>query len=125
MDWIKRNLFFVISAVAAAALLGGAGYYLYSNYKKNDEQLTKLNEAYQVLDKLSKQEPHPGDGKKVDNITKAKQQEQELRSHMQKAATHFGRIPQIPDAKPVTSEAFAAALRRTVDQLGRDATNTS
>lgn len=125
MDWIKRNLFFVISAVAAAALLGGAGYYLYANWKANNEQLTKLNEAYQVLDRLSKQEPHPGDGKKVDNITRAKQQEQQLRSYMQNAAKHFGRIPEIPETKPVTSEAFAAALRRTVDQLQRDATNAS
>ena len=39
MDWIKRNLYFVIGSLAALVLMGLAGYYLYSKWQLNNEVL--------------------------------------------------------------------------------------
>ena len=44
MDWIKRNLYFVVGTLIALALLGGAGWYFYSALKANAEVLDKLHE---------------------------------------------------------------------------------
>ena len=45
MLWIKRNLFLVVGIVISVALLGGAGWYVYSNSEEDfarDEELEKL-----------------------------------------------------------------------------------
>ena len=39
MSWIKRNLFFLVGGVVAAALLGLAGWYCYSKWQLNNENL--------------------------------------------------------------------------------------
>ena len=75
MAWIKRNLFFVIGAVIALALLGVAGFYNFSAWKQNADEREKLNAAYAELKRLNQQSPHPGDGKKVDNIKLAREQQ--------------------------------------------------
>ena len=49
MDWIKRNLMFVIGSAIALVLMGLAGFYLYTGMTKNDEAVTKLNEAYRKV----------------------------------------------------------------------------
>ena len=62
MSWIKRNLYFVIGSVIALALMGLAGWYLYSNWQLNNEILEKLNADYEQLRKYNAQNPHPGVG---------------------------------------------------------------
>ena len=44
MDWIKRNLYFLIGSLVALALMGLAGWYLYSKWQLNNEFLGKLDE---------------------------------------------------------------------------------
>ena len=95
MDWIKRNLYFLIGSLVALALMGLAGWYLYSKWQLNNEILGKLDEQYAKLKRLNKQNPHPGSGK-VDNIKAAKEQQQELRAYIQKARQYFQRCPPIP-----------------------------
>ena len=53
MDWIKRNLYFVIGSVVALLLLGAAGWYFYSSWKADSEALTKLHEQYANLKRLN------------------------------------------------------------------------
>ncbi|MCX6930368.1 MAG: Amuc_1100 family pilus-like protein [Verrucomicrobia bacterium] len=126
MDWIKRNLYFLIGSLVALALMGLAGWYLYSKWQLNNEMLGKLNEQYAELKRLGEQNPHWGYGE-VDNIKIAKAQQQQLRSYIQKAYQHFQNCPPIPvpESGKLTSQEFSSALSRTLDQMQRDATKAS
>ncbi len=124
MDWIKRNLYFVIGGVVALLLMGLTGFYFYSKLQLNNEIMQKLDEQYAELQRLSGEKPHPGYGQ-VNNIQAARDQEREVRAVLKKVRAHFQPIPAIPDAPKVTSQAFSASLRRTIDQLQKQATNES
>ena len=126
MDWIKRNLYFLIGGLLALALMGFAGWYLYSKWQLNNDILGKLDEQYAKLKHLNEQNPHPGSGK-IDNIKIAKEQQQELRAYIQKSRQHFQRCPPIPvpESSKLTSQEFSSALSRTLDQMQREATRTS
>jgi hypothetical protein len=127
MSWIKRNLYFVIGSVVALALMGLAGWFLYSKWVLNNEILTNLNTDYEELRRLNSQKPHPGN-EKINNIKAAKEQQQQLIAFVQSSRTHFQPIPRIPsaaDAPKVTDRDFSAALSRVVDQLQKEATNSS
>lgn len=126
MDWIKRNLIFVIGAVVALGLMGVAGFYSFSGWKHNADERDKLNAAYEELKRLNTLNPHPGDSRgKVDNIKLAREQEKELQAFTAKVARHFVRIPPLPDSTNVSGKEFASALQLTIDQLQREATNNS
>jgi hypothetical protein len=121
MDWIKRNLLFVIGGAVALILMGLAGYYLYDGMGKNTEALDKLNQEYSTLSGLNTQNPHPGD-EKTDNIKAAKQQNTDVRAFITgKAASVFKPIPPIPDSTNVDNSMLATAIRRTIDQMRTDA----
>jgi hypothetical protein len=124
MNWIKRNLFFVIGAVVSLALLGFAGFYTYRGWKHNADAREELNKAYEELKRLNNQALHPGFGK-VDNIKAAQEQRKQIRELLVKAAKDFEPVPPILGAANVTSSEFQAALRRTVEQLTREAANAS
>jgi hypothetical protein len=125
MAWIKRNLYFVIGCVLALGLMGGAGYYTFTRLQRNAKAKEDLNQAYEELKRLNNQSPHPGDGKQVDNIKLAKEQQQELRKFLAKTTSSFVRISPIPDSPKVAGSEFASALRLTIAQLQRQATNNS
>src|ERR1051325_3525343 len=97
MDWIKRNLIFVIGSVFALALLGGAGWYFYSTWRTNGEILEKLHEQYAKLAQLNSAPIHPGRPPQSDNIKLAKEQQQQLRTFKEQAQKSFQRIPSIPE----------------------------
>lgn len=120
MDWIKRNLAFVIVGVLALVLLGGAGWYLYRGVSRNAAALEALNQEYATLERLNRQNPHPGNDK-IDNIAAARAQEQEVRAFSQKMQQVFRPIPPIPPTANLNNAAFAEGLRRTLDRLQRDA----
>jgi hypothetical protein len=124
MDWIKRNLYFLIGSAVALALMGAAGWFLYSKWQLNNEIFEKLNQDYAELERLNKQKPHPRSGQ-VNNIALAKEQQQQLREFIKKSRTHFERISPIPDLPKITDRDFSPALSRTISQLQRDATNAS
>jgi hypothetical protein len=126
MDWIKRNLYFLIGSLVALALMGLAGWYLYSKWELNTEILAKLDEQYAKLKRLNGQNPHPGSGK-IDNIKEAKEQQQELRAYIQKAHQYFQPCPPIPvpESGKLTSQEFSSALSLAIDQMQRDAVKCS
>ncbi len=125
MAWIKRNLFFAIGGVVALLLLGAAAFYDYQGWSHNSTAFDKLNEIYATLKQLNDQKPAPGDGKDINNTQIAKDQEKEIRAWIDKAGGYFKPITPIPDSPEVTSEAYAAALRRMIDQLQHEADNAS
>lgn len=122
MGWIKRNLFFVVGGVVSLLLLGGAGYYIWSESSRNTKANDDLNEIYSKLDSLTKQEPKPGNDK-VNNTAIAKEQEQQLRDWINSAAGYFQPVAGIPPGVNVSSKDFGTALSRTVDQMQRAAEN--
>ncbi len=124
MDWIKRNLIFVVSAVVALGLMGVAGFYNFTGWKHNADEREQLNPAYEELKRLNTLNPHPGGGK-VDNIKLAREQQKELQAFIAKVARHFARIAAIPDSPKVSGKEFSSALQQTIDQLQREATNNS
>ncbi|MGO8838630.1 MAG: hypothetical protein ACLQAH_06455 [Limisphaerales bacterium] len=126
MAWIKRNLFFVVGGILAIGLLGAAGYYNYMGWSHNTAAFDKLNGIYSQLREVANKKPAPGN-EKVNNIEAAKQQERELREWIQQAGGYFQPIAPIPNTgtNTVSSEVFAAALRRTIDQLQHEADTAS
>jgi hypothetical protein len=122
MAWIKRNLFFVIGGVIALALLGAAGFYDFQGWSRNEAAFAKLNEIYGTLSEATQQKPSPGNNK-VNNTETARQQERQVREWIAGTKVYFQPIAPIPNLtnSPVTSELFAAALRRTIDQLQHEA----
>ncbi|MCU0770335.1 MAG: Amuc_1100 family pilus-like protein [Verrucomicrobia bacterium] len=117
---MKRNLGLVISGVVAVGLLLFSAFYLYSNYKKNNEARARLEAEYGELQRLSNLKPHPGKGD-VDNIARAREQKAELVRLMQAVSQRFAPIPAIPDNPQLSGEDFSASLRRAIDQLNRRA----
>ena len=126
MDWIKRNLYFLIGSLVALALMGLAGWYLYSKWQLNNEFLGKLDEQYAELRRLNALDPHPGSDQ-VNNIQAAKDQQKEMRAYIGKARQYFQLCPPIPvpESGKLTPQEFSSALSRTLDQMQRDATKAS
>ena len=129
MGWIKRNLYFVIGAGVSLALMGCAGWFLYSKWSLNNDNLAQLNAAYDELRNLNNQNPHPGKQPGTDaipdNVKLAKEQQQQLRAVIQKARQYYQPIPAIPPDAKVTDQVFSSAITRTIAQLEREATNAS
>jgi hypothetical protein len=124
MGWIKRNLFFVVGGILAVAMLGGAGFFIWQGWSRNAEASGKLTEIYNKLDELAKAPLKPGDDKN-DNTKLAREQEKELRDWIARSARYFKPVPAIPPGNPVSSAAYAEALRQTIDQLQHEAENAS
>jgi hypothetical protein len=124
MGWIKRNLFFAVGGLMALVLLGGAGWYDYRSWDHNATTLNRLDEIVGKLKELRDKKPSWG-SPKVDNIKTAKDQEADVRAWITGTTNSFQPIQPIPDEPVVTSEAFAADLRRTIDQLQHEADDAS
>ncbi|HUC85863.1 MAG TPA: Amuc_1100 family pilus-like protein, partial [Candidatus Acidoferrales bacterium] len=120
MGWIKRNLLFVVIGLVALAALGGAGFFIYQSFSNNSEKAQKLNELYDALGNLNKEQPQPG----ATNTAVAKEQEQQLRVWISQAASHFRPIPPIP-AGEVTSMTFGTALNNVINELTQEAKENS
>jgi len=122
MAWIKRNLFFFIGGLVAVGLLGAAGYYNYTSWSRNSDMLDKLKEIYATLNNLNDPSSNPGKGNV--KTQDAKDQTKQLNDWLDQTKVWFAPIPPIPassPADPVTSETFAAALRRNIDIMQHEA----
>jgi hypothetical protein len=124
MDWIKRNLVFVIGAVVALVLMGLAGWYSFSGWQNSSEQTTKLTEGYAELKRLKGQNPSPGEGK-INNIENAKEQQKEAHAFLTKLGTRLQAIAALPEGANIASKDYKAVLQDTISDLQRDATNNS
>ncbi len=120
MGWFKRNLMFAIGGLVAVLLLLAAAFYDWRSWDHNATSFGRLNEIYGKLGELNGKKYLPGN-EKVDNIKAAKEQDAQVQEWIGTAEQLFKPITPIPDEPEVTSEAFAAGLRRTIDQLQHQA----
>ncbi len=124
MDWIKRNLMFVIGAVVALVLMGLAGWYSFSGWQNSAEQTGKLTEGYTELKRLKGLNPSPGEGK-INNIELAKEQQKEAQAFLAKLGTRLQSIPAMIEGTNIASKDYKAVLQDTISDLQRNATNNS
>ena len=124
MDWIKRNLLFVIGAVVALVLMGVAGWYCFSGAQNSSEQTAKLTEGYTELQRLKNLNPSHGEGK-VNNIDLAKEQQKEAGKFLGKLGTRIQAIPALPEGTNIATKDFSSALQDTISDLQIQATNNS
>jgi hypothetical protein len=125
MSWVKRNLFFLIGGVLAVVLLAAAGYYMYSGWKLNNDNYNKLEEKYANWKRILALNPNPGNDK-VDNIKSAIEYRDQVRQSIISVRKSFVPIPAIPpNAARTSKDEFATGLRKTIDQLQRDAGSAS
>lgn len=124
MSWVKRNVVFLVGSGITIALFVVAVVYLVRGYVSNQRALRELNAAYDELRRLYTLDPHPG-SEKVDNIALAREQQEQVRAYIRKAAAFFRQVPPIPSATNLTTEEFTARLRLTLDQLQREAARAS
>ena len=122
MGWIKRNLFFSIGGIIALAMLGGAGFYSYSSWQRNNEAFDNLNKIYIDLKQINSVKPLPGNDK-VNNIKLAQDQEKKLREWMNGAKKHFTPIAPIPNPAngQISPQLFGDSLSRTIARLQSEA----
>jgi len=118
MGWIKRNLIFVVGGSLALALLIWAVVFICNGWDRNDAAAGKLTEIYNELTRLAKLNPS---NNKIDNTKIAREQAQQLRAWIASAKVAYQPVAAILEDKTVSNEAFASALRRTVDTLQREA----
>lgn len=119
MPWIKRNLFFVAGGLAALVLMGFAGFYFFSNWKKDQAVSDELNQQISELNRLYNSDPHPGT-EEVDNISAAKKDEKRVQQFLNSAHKLF--VPVQPYQK-TDDRGFNNLLLNTIYELQVGASN--
>jgi len=126
MDWVKRNLYFVLGGAISIILLGLAGWYLYSKYDLNNQKWDALNKDYTELRTLAGQQPQPGTvSGPVDNVKAAREFRTNCLDFIRQTTNFFVRIAPIPNLPKITDRDFSFALTHSIDQMRHDATNAS
>lgn len=89
MVWIKRNLFFVLSAVVGFLLVLGAGYYLWTNYGDNATAQSDLGTKRAELLKYTEAVPQPT----KEGVALVKEQQKEVQAVLEKFKKNMGGTP--------------------------------
>lgn len=114
MDWIKRNLLFVVGLAVAVVLLGVGIFYFLGQMNAASEASQALEDASGKLDTLYKRDPFPNDA----NI-KAAKAEQERVAGFKKSVLQFFAPPPLPEKLDTAS--FKALLENTIAELNGQA----
>jgi hypothetical protein len=114
MNWIKKNLFLVLSGLAALALLVVAGWFWYTNKATVDAVTADLNAQTASFEQLMTRNPHPNQ----DNIDAAKREQEKLAGFLGQARQYF--MPAVTFTN-LDKETFKGLLETTVFELLRDA----
>lgn len=117
MVWLKRNLGLAIGGAIALALMGLAGWYLWSQISKEREVTASLEEATLRFTDILNRPVHPGN-QQVNNVEKAKEEHERLQQFLSKLKQQIV-TPDIP--KDLSNRDFRAMLDNTITELQRDA----
>jgi len=116
MAWIKRNLYFVISAVVGLGLTGYCGYLFYSGLSDNAAAKEAYESARSGLDTLQKKVPFPS----KENIEAAEADKVRVQAFLNEFRKPFSGYPTPPK---LDDRQFKDYLQKIVYQFGTDATN--
>ena len=117
MSWAKRNLYFLISCIAAVVLLGAAGWYCYSEWQGNSQSWDALQQAISQLNTFSTK-PITASKENIDAARAQVKQMQSLNSDLRK---FLSPIAPIPNTGKIDNRTLAFAVRDTIRQLRVDA----
>ena len=92
MPWIKRNLPLVIGGLVAVMLMAFAGFFFFSNWKKDKAISAELEQQIAELNRLYNSDPHPGTDE-VNNIAAAKKDQERVREFLTSAHKLFVPVP--------------------------------
>lgn len=115
MDWIKKNMVFVISCAVALVAIGAAGYYLSVQMAKYNAAGTDLASIDTTVNGLVTKNPHPGAGN-IDNIKAAKDDIQRLEQFKKDLTGTFKSTP----LGGGTEQAFKAELAETLAYIQKE-----
>ena len=125
MNWLKRNLFFVIGVAVAVALIGAAVFYVFKSMARNNAAFDHLQQLYQAMQQAASSKPSPGNDK-INNTQAAHEQTQQLQQWIQKSKAYFQPIVPIPDsANGLSDAAFSMALHSNITVLQNEAANAN
>jgi hypothetical protein len=116
MSWAKRNLYFLISCIAAVVLLGAAGWYCWSSHQAYTTNTEQLKTDYGQLKQFADKKPGPGNDQ-INNIQTAKEQTEQAKQRVAELEKFFTPVKGIPDTNKFNDRALAFAVRETVGQL--------
>jgi hypothetical protein len=85
MSWLKRNFFLVIGGVVALALLGVAGFYLFSQKQQADAIAVELNKQIEELKALNLRDPYPNQ----ENIEAVKREQKRAADLLEECGKFF------------------------------------
>jgi len=114
MDWIKRNLLFVVGLAVAVVLLGIGIFYFLGRMTAASEASQALSDASDKLDALYKRDPFPND----ENIKAAKAEQERVAAFKKSVLNYFA-----PAALPekLDTAGFKALLENSVAELNAQA----
>jgi hypothetical protein len=116
MVWIKRNIFFVISAVVGLLLTGYCAVLLFKSLKENAGVSEEYRTAKDAFDAIRQKSPYPS----KENIQAAKVDQERVRKFMADFRKRFEPFP----APPVKDEkGFKTYLEETLVRFRAEATN--
>jgi hypothetical protein len=119
MEWIKKNLAFVVGGVVALLLLGVAGYILFAQINENKTVDEEIAAQKAELDRIYALDPHPGTDQ-LDNIGAARKDQERIRKFIQDSAIYFAPIP--PYERP-DERKFKQLLHYSINRLHDEAKN--
>jgi hypothetical protein len=114
MTWLKRNLFLVMGGVLAIALLGGAGFFLWSQKQQADGVTGELEGLITDLQTLTGRDPFPNSG----NIDLTKVEQKRLADLLEDCRRYF--VPASTYTN-IDSATFKEVLENTIAELEKGA----
>ena len=114
MEWVKKNMVFVIALAVAVLLMGGGVWYLLGTKADADSVDAELQAKNQELDGLIQRPVYPD----AANIKLAKEEENRVSDFIKQARSHFTAL-QKPEG--LDTAGFKSHLEATISELLRDA----
>ena len=114
MDWIKKNLLFVVGLAVSVVLLIGAVLFLFQASDAKEQAGALLQEKNQQLDALVKREVYPNRS----NVEAAKAEQKRVSGFIRAARASFGSFE---TAAALDNASFKSLLESTIATLERQA----
>ena len=114
MQWVKKNLGFVIGLAVACVLVGVGVWFLFGTMGDADAVNAELMAKNQQLDELVKRDPYPDQP----NIQSAKEEEDRVNLFIQDARKRF---TQLQKPEGLDNASFKTLLESTISELNREA----